>query len=249
MAWPAMALLPGWVLGIALQLQQTALWSAGAYVALLAMACLSAMAALLCRIGPWSALCLALAAGASAGAGLTGLRAAHHASQALAPALEGVDITLTGRVAALPQRGADGVRFDWVVETATHAGQAVQLPPRLQLAWHTRGAAGDSPAWRAGDRWRVVARLRRPHGSFNPHGFDRERWLWENGIGATGYVRNGPRDAPPVFLGASAWHPVESARQWVSERIRQRVPEPHSAGVLAGLVVGDQSAIDSGDKQ
>lgn len=90
-------------------------------------------------------------------------------------------------------------------------------------------------------------RLRSPHGNANPHGFDRERSLWEQGIGATGYVRTGPRDPAPQRLGSTAWHPLDTARQWVSKRIEAQVSEPRSAGVLAALVVGDQSAIDRAD--
>lgn len=86
-------------------------------------------------------------------------------------------------------------------------------------------------------------RLRHTHGNRNPHGLDRERWLWEQGIGATGYVRSGPRDAPPQRLGERSGYPVLAARQWVAQRIAARVAEPRGAGVLAALVVGDQSAI------
>lgn len=247
MAWPGLALLSGWVLGISLQLQQSALWSSEAYVVAMVAAGLCSGLALSLRRWAWSGVMLALVCGALLGVGVTGWRASQHADDVLAPRLEGVDISVTGRVASLPQRGADSVRFEWVVEAATYQGQAVRLPERLQLGWYTRGAAAGVPDWRAGDRWRLTVRLRRPHGNANPHGFDRERWLWESGIGATGYVRNGPRDAPPVFLGASGWHPVDVGRQSVSDGIRDRVSDARSAGVLAALVVGDQSAIERDD--
>jgi competence protein ComEC len=39
-------------------------------------------------------------------------------------------------------------------------------------------------------------------------------------------------------------YPVLATRQWVSERIAARVADSRSAGVLAALVVGDQSAIE-----
>ena len=251
MAWVALAVLPGWVLGVALQLQQAVLWPMRVYaIGLLGAAVLGGLALRRGRRGNgWHAtgVAIALCAGALAGAGLTGVRAAHFAAQALPPALEGIDLEVTGRVASLPQRSADGVRFEFALESAARDGQPLHLPALLQLGWYSRGAVGAGPVWRAGDRWRLTVRLRRPHGNSNPHGFDRERWLWENGIGATGYVRNGPRDPRPARLGASGWHPVEAARQAVSERIHQRVDDPRSAGVLAALVVGDQSAIDHSD--
>ncbi|MEP6965695.1 MAG: DNA internalization-related competence protein ComEC/Rec2, partial [Polaromonas sp.] len=87
-------------------------------------------------------------------------------------------------------------------------------------------------------------------GNSNPHGFDYELWLWEQGIQATGYVRAGPHDPPPLRL-SSSWQywkfPVERARQSVREAIYERVDNRQLAGVLAALVVGDQNAIERAD--
>ncbi len=242
---------PGWLLGVALQLQQPALWPWWVYAWVL---CAGVFLALVSRrAGRARGVVLAFLAGGLIGFGLTGARAAHFASHALDPALQGVDIELVGRVAALPQRTAQGERFDLVVESATRAGQAVTVPERIQLGWTSGwGAAAEGPLWelasrgptvRAGDRWRFTVRLRSPHGLSNPHGFDREHWLWERGIQATGHVKSGPRDPAPEHLGSTWHHPLEAIRQRVSERIDERVDDPRAAGVLAALVVGDQSAI------
>lgn len=250
------AALPGAVLGVALQLLQAELWPAAAYLGLLGGAVgLAAVAwrwpgLSLERSGRRSLLRsagLGLLVGALAAAGLTGLRAVRNLDHALAPGLEGLDIVVTGQIASMPQRSADSDRFEFAVTSGTQGGQAVRLPSRLLLSDFRGSGAGR--AWRAGDGWRLTVRLRRPHGLSNPHGFDRERWLWEHGIGATGYLRDGPRDPAPQYLGPQGAHPVETARQWVSERIAARVPDARSAGVLAALVVGDQSAIDRGYKQ
>lgn len=244
---PLWAVLPGAVLGVALQLQQVRLWPMSTYGGLLAAALI--VGGVVAWVGRgrrgWLALGAALLAGALTAAGATGLRAARYQAQGLAAALEGVDLVLTGQVASMPQRGTDSDRFEFTVASATRAGQAVDLPPRLLIS-DFRGQ-GEGRTWRAGDAWRLTVRLKRPHGASNPHGFDRERWLWEHGIGATGYLRDGPRDPAPVFLGASGSHPVEAARQWVADRIAARVQDPRAAGVLAALVVGDQSAIERSD--
>ncbi|WP_066262239.1 ComEC/Rec2 family competence protein [Hydrogenophaga flava] len=241
---PLWAVLPGAVLGVALQLQQARLWPGAVYAALLAAVLMLAGVAAWVGAGRRAGLALgaALLAGALAAAGATGLRAARYQAQALATSLEGVNLVVTGQVATMPQRGADSDRFEFAVESAARDGQAVDLPPRLLIS-DFRGQ-GTGRSWRAGDAWRLTVRLKRPHGVSNPHGFDRERWLWEQGIGATGYLRDGPRDPAPVFLGASGSHPVEAARQWVADRIATRVQDPRSAGVLAALVVGDQAAIE-----
>ncbi len=259
--WALAALLSGWVLGTAAQLQQPQLWGRAAYLGLLAAA-LGAGGLLWRRAGRALAAravaCLLLgAAAAFAGAGL---RAQALQARALEPALEGIDLELTGVVSRMPQRGQAGWRFVFDVEAARRDGNPVSIPPRLQLAWYAApwpGAdAGRAPAppadLRAGDRWRFTARLRAPHGNLNPHGFDYELWLWERGIRATGYVRLGARDLPPRRLGQAVAHPVERLRQSVRDAILAGAPGADAdarrrAGIVAALVTGDQNLIERAD--
>lgn len=260
----------GFVAGAALQLQQRGLWDAGLYAGIATgAAALTVLVALAMRPAkaPWSgrhlaALVLALMAGFA----LTGLRAAAFQSGALAPALEGKDIEVTGRVLAMPQRSDDGLRFRFAVESALLDGQPVVLPAQVYLGWYagfgSREPADaenlDAPAallalqrqpqnLRAGESWRMMVRLKAPHGNSNPHGFDYELWLWEQGLQATGYVRAGPRDAPPQRLADSWRHPVERARQSLRDAVYTRVTDRQLAGVVAALLVGDQNAIERAD--
>jgi competence protein ComEC len=244
---PLLAACLGWVLGVALQLQQSALWPLAAYGGALAMG--MALALVAWRAARWRGWPLWLVAGLLVGAGLTGSRAAVYAAHSLPAEIEGRDITVTGRIASLPQTTAVGLRFGLAVDSARLDGQPVTLPERLQLSWFggARSNGIDAPALQAGERWQLTVRLRQPHGNRNPHGWDRERWLWEQGIGATGYVKSGSRDAAPQRLGERQGYPVLAARQWVSQRIAARVADPRSGGVLAALVVGDQSAIERED--
>ena len=101
--------------------------------------------------------------------------------------IEGRDLAVSGVIAGLPQGFERGVRFDFDVESA-QAG----VPQQIVLSWYSGFSAEEAqrvPAVHAGERWRFTVRLRRPHGSVNPHGFDYEAWLLERGIRATGYVR------------------------------------------------------------
>ncbi len=183
--------------------------------------------------------------------GATGWRAAERLADTLPAELEGQDLQLVGRVARLPQTTLAGTRFVFEVESARHQGRAVRVPPRVSLGWY-RGP--DAEAWlrgpeadlRAGQRWRLTARLRQPHGHLNPHGFDLELWLFEQGIGASGYVRS-RAGAPAEKLDDAAGAPVERFRQRVRDAIDQAVPDAAAAGVLAALAIGDQGAIDRAD--
>lgn len=274
----------GWVLGVACQLQQVNLWDVDAYQAAAVLAGLGALLwwgtpQTIHQAAPRAAkrwrhlarLGAALLLAAMAAYGVTGWRASAFAATTLQPALEGQDIRVTGVVLSMPQVGDEALRFRFAVDSAQHLGQTVRLPPQLLLSWYGGGGVWRTPdaasapnrpaAWsalQAGDRWRLTVRLKAPHGARNPHGFDYELWMWEQGVQASGYVREtaphseaqaDPQvaDGAPVRLSSSWSHPVERARQAVRARIEARILDRQRAGLLAALVVGDQSAIDRAD--
>ncbi|HET8744179.1 MAG TPA: DNA internalization-related competence protein ComEC/Rec2, partial [Ramlibacter sp.] len=271
---PGSAIAPlilGVVLGAALQLQQPRLWPLASYAFGAAGALVLLLLLLARRWGSpagsppaygrpawWvttrAAMILLLATAFSAS--LTGWRAAAFTASRLDPALEGVDLRLTGTVASLPHRNEAGLRFRFEPESAWREGRPVLLPPQLLLGWYggvdTGGEGSAMPEGmpadlRPGERWQWTVRLKAPHGHVNPQGFDYELWLWEQGLQATGYVRAGARDPPPRRLGTTWAHPVEQARHAVRAAISAQVSDPRLAGVLAALIVGDQGAIEKSD--
>jgi competence protein ComEC len=131
------------------------------------------------------------------------------------------------------------------------------LPSLLSLGWHRVAEPdalllGPAAEVRAGQRWRFTVRLKQPHGAFNPGGFDVELWLFERGLGATGYVRSRAGDVAQR-LDAAAGAPIERARQRVRDAIERRLAhsadpaDARAAGVLAALAIGDQAAIERED--
>lgn len=247
-----------WLGGIGLQLQQASLWPLPANLSIFAIASVLSGIGMVCsrRVAAKRArLRVLLAATAitlvALGFSSTALRAEMRLRDALSGALQGRDIVVTGVVDALPQPSLQGTRFLFEVEQAEVAGQPVRLPRRLSLGWY-RGFDGDalvaSPMHelRAGQRWQLTVRLQQPHGSLNPHGFDLELWLFEQGIGASGTVRARP-DAIIRKLADDAGHGVDRARQRVRDALWLRVGDVSSAGVLAALAVGDQAAIGRDD--
>jgi len=253
-----------WLAGVAAQLQMAALWpgpwvwAAGAASALALMVVFGARRSARESSGPIrvglgalaSPMAIALAIATLAFA-FTHQRAALRLADALPASLEGIDLVVTGVVSNLPRHGPTGTRFVFHVESATLRGDAVKVPQRLSLGWY-RGIddeallAGPPEPVRAGQRWSLTVRLRQPHGSFNPHGFDLELWLFEQGIRAGGSVRAKP-DAVIRKLGDAAGAPVERLRESLRDAIDRRVADPAVAGVLAALAIGDQAAIERAD--
>ena len=243
--WRLAALALAWIAGVALHLQQRALWPVAGCSAAIAVGMLGLAVAWRSR---W-AFGLGCIGVALIAFGACGVRASARLGDALPAALEGQDVVVTGVIANLPQRSPSGLRFRLEVEAATSHGNAVQLPELLAVGWY-KGAHDDATfsepqtELRAGQRWRFALRLRRPHGNLNPHGFDYELSLFEQGVRATGYVRDVPA---PELLHRAAGHVVERLRQRVRDAIDASVPDRRSAGVLAALAVGDQGAIERED--
>jgi competence protein ComEC len=163
----------------------------------------------------------------------------------LPTAWEGRDIAVVGVVAALPQPYERSVRFDFDVERVLTPD--AHVPQHISLSWWSSARddepAGDLPQLRAGERWQFTVRMRRPHGTVNPNGFDYEAFLLERGIRATGYVREKEEHQRVTDLVASPGYLVERTRELFRDRIRAALPDAPYAGVLAALAIGDQAEI------
>ena len=165
--------------------------------------------------------------------------------QTLPKSDEGRDFAIVGTIDSLPQRFDGGLRFHFRIEQV-ETPQA-RLPQRVALSWYRR-QANDPDLVQPGERWRLLVRLQRPHGNANPHGFDYEAWLLEQGVRATGYVR-------PAGQGnrrLDAWVPtphnlVERTRAVLRERIARILRDKPYAGVITALVIGDQRGIAQSD--
>jgi len=250
-------MLLGWVVGTAVQLGQDTL-SLNLIYACFMLFVLSVWSLMAIKFvaDSWR-MVLALVGGAALAFALCGARASSFAGQALSPELEGRNIQLVGVIAAMPQRNAGGTRFRFEVESAVtstdvpaQSGEttaAVMLPPLIYLGWYATPNAATPPSLVPGERWQWTVRLKAPHGNSNPHGFDYELWLWEQGLQATGYVRATDTVNAPQWLAQTHRHPLEQARLAVRDAIFAAVPERRTAGIIAALVVGDQAAIERAD--
>ena len=231
------AVLLAWVAGVGLQLQQAALWPGWAYAGGVAASAALGLAGW--RLKRRFALALAALV---LGFALAGWCADVQLAQRLPPELDNRTLTLIGRVAGLPQRLETGSRFLFEVESARLDGELAVIGAPVLMGWYA-APGGALPTLVPGERWRLDARLRAPHGPLNPQGFDRELWLWQQGVAATGTVRGAAER-----LDGPGWHaPVARARHAVADALRGQVADPRAAGVLVALVVGDQSAIERGD--
>jgi competence protein ComEC len=201
------------------------------------------------RIASAATLLIAALSVSMAGFFYAAWRADTRLADALPPAWEGRDIALVGVIDDLPQPADRGTRFAFAVERILTPDAVV--PSRLSLAWYNgwprdganAGATAAIPEIHAGERWALTVRLKRPHGTVNPHGFDVEAWLLQNEFRATGYVRADDAYHRVDAFAARATDYVARAREAIRTRILRSLEGRRYAGVIAALAIGDERAI------
>ena len=168
----------------------------------------------------------------------------------LSEELEGQELSIEGRVAALPQSSSAGAKFAFEVRQALLSGDKVgEFPERIYLSWQ--------PAWRnaqeipeviPGQRWKFKVKLKRPYGSLNPYTFDFERWSFHQNFGASGSVRSGEL-LLEKDIGLTDFELAMEYQRWkLRKKIQRLLPQDAAyAGVIVALVMGDQNAIDQED--
>lgn len=162
-------------------------------------------------------------------------------------------ISVIGVVASLPEVTERGERFRFDVEKIL-APQAtvsqLKIPQHISLNFYRNlvsprpeAAPAVSNHFHAGERWQFTVRLKRPHTTYNPHGFDFEAWALAEDIRATGNIHS---KSGYKKLTNFVWQPtyaVENLREEVGQRISQVLENKPYAGVVRALVVGDDSQI------
>lgn len=170
----------------------------------------------------------------------------------LSETLAGQDILLSGVVSTIPastlatsskiQRFEFDIdSFDVIKQGDSHSAINAALPQRVRLSWYYGNTVN------AGERWQLLVRLKPPHGFMNPGGFDYERWLFQQNIHATGYIRKSEfnkRLAP-----ASNWS-INRIRQMLGQTIDALAlgrdegnAAVKSMPLIKALAIGDKSSI------
>lgn len=148
----------------------------------------------------------------------------------LPESLQGQYIEIEGKITGLPLFDERRVRFDFVVSKPKD-----NFPEKIRLSWFF-----PKQKIKANQHWQFTVKLKKPHGRLNPGGFDYERWLFVQNIGATGYVRNKPK--PRLVATNSIWQSVDDLRQKIADRL-MKIEDTEYIGVIKALTIGKRDNI------
>lgn len=183
--------------------------------------------------------CLSLAAAFCLGLWWLFCLANVHQANLLPAALEQQDLWVTGRITGLPRTDAGSSRVVFRVSTLCRdrdgqdcLGQRPYAPRKILLNDYT------GLTFTPGEHWQLLVRLKRPHGFANPGGFDYERWLFQEGISATGYIRVAAGPAAPGLT------PAGLVNRWRLHQLQWLDALPlASTGFIAALTIGERAGI------
>ncbi len=155
-------------------------------------------------------------------------------------------INIIGVIATLPEVTEKGERFQFDVEKILTQG--AKVPKHISLNFYGESNVPSTVQsavnhFHAGERWQLSVKLKRPHTTYNPHGYDFEGWALENNIRAMGSINN---KSGYKKLNNFVWWPsylVEHWREKVGNHITQTLANKPYTGVIRALVVGDDSQI------
>jgi competence protein ComEC len=200
---------------------------------------LAAGSLLIVIFAPAGSFARALAIGAvaaSSGLGLVAWRTASLAAPTLTRPL--FSLNVEGRVADI-QRLPEGVRV--VLEAVRLRGRGVP-PPEMMPAKVRVTLNRGAPPLVIGDRLLVLANLSPPAGPAAPGAFDFQRVAWYQQLGAVGYAL-----APAIVIERGRpdgiVRRIDALRADLAARILHVLPGP-AGGVVASLLVGEQTAVD-----
>ena len=168
--------------------------------------------------------------------------AAYHAQRTLDAvldaSLEGRTVLVQGSVADLPvKKPQRGVRFLFHADRLDAGNGWNKFARKFRLSWYQ---TQEIPA--LGQRWQLAVRLKRPHGNANPGGFDYERWLFQQRISATGYVRDDRRNRR--LEGRSGIF-TDEMRNAIAAWFNARQHPPPGLALVRALTIGDAGAINT----
>ena len=155
----------------------------------------------------------------------------------LDPELAGQRIQVKGVISSIPAKSSDLLRFHFRTDDEY---RSAGLPTTLLVYWYQ-----DWPELSVGEHWQLELKLKPPWGAVNFQGGDKERWLFTQGIGGLGTVREGHQ---LTGTGDSRFS-INSIREKVLHIIAEQLADERERGVVQALATADRSGLAASDRR
>lgn len=159
------------------------------------------------------------------------------ASWSLPADLESKKILITGYISSIPVYKSHYISFEFKTNTINNN----KVSTKLRLNWYNNA----QKKLNAGDKWQLLVRLKRPHGTANPGGFDLEKHLLVHHIRATGYVVNNELNKILNARLNAGWYrcPLTKLRQHLLIKMESILRFDELAPIIIALITGSEHTI------
>lgn len=112
----------------------------------------------------------------------------------------------------------------------------------VRLSWYKKfQTAQNFP--KLGEFWQLKVKLKQPSGLMNPGSFDYEKWLFQNQIRATGYIRAGKENQR--ISNHIKWnYYLDHFRETFSSQLQFQLRENQFQGLLQALILGNKTIME-----
>ncbi len=141
---------------------------------------------------------------------------------------------ITGTISSIPIHRNHHIVFNFKPD---HSQQIINNA-KIRLNWYTPIPTDIT----AGQRWQLSVKLKPPHGLSNPGGFNYERWLFQQRIVATGYVKHVSSNKQ---ISAAPFYSINALRQRLANNLANLLPQSQYIGLIQGLSTGIKSEIST----
>ncbi len=137
------------------------------------------------------------------------------------------------------------IQISGLIKTKHARQQFTAKDLNTEQKWLVNWYKDTESSWQSGDTLSVVLDIKPPSGTVNHEGFDRERWLFREGIDGVATLKSWQ------LISQQTGHPLDIINRWrmqTSRWIDERFSE-HHAVMIKALSIGDKSGFDREDYQ
>lgn len=145
------------------------------------------------------------------------------------------NVPIEGQVASIPQTTQAKSQFQFLI-TKIDGKPASSL---ILLSCYNR-----CPHFKAGQIWRLNAKLKKPQNPGNPGSFNYKAWLDSRHLAWTGYIRN---KTLHLIEGQGSRTALLMLRERLGDDLAGKIADPHILGIVQALTLGIGSSLDKAD--
>ncbi|CAM4451447.1 MAG: ComE operon protein 3 [Legionellaceae bacterium] len=151
-------------------------------------------------------------------------------SKNLPSELEGKSLLTCGEIVSIPEFHNNSVYFNFLLKKIINPSSEKDNY-LIRLSWYSKTL----PSLHIGDYWQFKIKVKRSNSIQNPGGSDYERWLFEHGINAIGYIQSVKENQ---FIKKQNYSFFNTLREKLNQGLIESLNNKEGKGLISALTIG-----------